>query len=265
MYFCTMSSPQIFHFDTFDQHKEIKHFITGRDGGLSTGELGGMNLSFKVGDDADNVKTNRALVAKELGIEPEKMVFPAQTHSSNIVEVNENKYTDLFNDTDALITNVPGICVAVMSADCVPVLLYDPSSRSVAAIHAGWRGTVAGIVPKAIEMMKHRFNADPSQMIAGIGPSICGEVYEVGGEVAEEFTCVFDDRDGIVKPKDNGKFLLDLWEANKKMLLKSGLREENIEIAGICTYKNADKFFSARRSGNKAGRFGAGILLVSGF
>lgn len=258
-----MSFPDLFHFNNLDSFKSIRHFISGRKGGQSKGELGELNLSFKVGDDAENVKANRACIAQALGIDPGKLVFPAQTHSSNIAEVTAQNYSDFFNNTDALVTNVPGICISVMSADCVPVLLYDPSSRSVAAIHAGWRGTVAGIVPRAIEVMQQRYNADPSKMIAGIGPSICGDVYEVGEEVAREFSNVFDNIAGVVKPKDNGKFLVDLWEANKRMLLQIGLEERNIEIAGICTYTNADDYFSARRSANKAGRFGAGIMLAA--
>ena len=260
-----MTQPELFHFKNLDRFKEINHFISGREGGVSTGDLGELNLSFKVGDSEENVKANRARIAGTLGIVPEKLVFPAQTHSSNVVEVTENNYSNFFNYTDALITNVPGICVAVMSADCVPVLIYDPASRSVAAIHAGWRGTVADIAPKAIEMMKERYNARPSEMIVGIGPSICGDVYEVGGEVAQEFGKAFKNTEGIVKPKDNGKFLIDLWEANKQMLTGSGVNEKNIELSGECTYTNPGKYFSARRSGNKAGRFGAGIMLVSGF
>lgn len=257
-----MSIPRFYHFNTLGRFKEIRHFISGRNGGVSTGELGELNLSFKVGDDTENVKANRERIAQALGIAPEKLVFPAQTHSNHIAEVTRENYSDFFSDTDGLITDIPGICVSVMSADCVPVLLYDPSSRSVAAIHAGWRGTVAGIVPKAIEAMRARYNADPSKMIAGIGPSICGDVYEVGGEVAEEFSNIFENTRGVVRQKENGKFLLDLWEANKRMLLQSGLDERSIEIAGICTYTNADSYFSARRSGNKAGRFGAGIVII---
>jgi polyphenol oxidase len=256
------SAPVLSCFDHLSSFKEIRHFISGREGGVSTGELGGLNLSFRVGDNEENVRANRAGIAEAIGISPGNLVFPAQTHSTNIAEVTFDNYTDFFSDTDGLITNVPGICIGVMSADCVPLLIFDPSSRSVAAIHAGWRGTVAGIVPKAIEMMKLRYNADPLKMVAGIGPSICGDVYEVGEEVAGEFSKIFQALDGIVRPKENGKFLLDLWEANKRMLVMSGLEEQNIELSGVCTYMSADRFFSARRSGNKAGRFGAGIMLV---
>jgi YfiH family protein len=253
---------QLHHFQNFSAYENIKHFISGRKGGVSTGEAGELNLSFRVDDTEENVRANRSLIAGALSISAEKLVVPAQTHSSNIAEVNESNYKEFFNDTDGFVTNTPGICITVLSADCVPVLLYDPVTHSAAAVHAGWRGTVASIVPAAVNKLRVLYNADPGDIIAGIGPSICGDVYEVGVEVAGAFGILFGDDKTIAAPKANGKFLIDLWEANKRMLLKAGVKEKHIEIAGICTYTNAADYFSARRSGNKAGRFGAGILLL---
>jgi YfiH family protein len=257
-----MSELPLYYFRNLSSFHRIKHFISGRQGGVSTGETGALNLSFRVSDEESHVKRNRELVAQALGIEAGKLVVPSQTHSDHIAEVRPDNYKDVFADTDGFVTNTPGLCIAVLSADCVPVLLYDPSTHSAAAIHAGWRGTVASIVPKTIEKMKQLYGADPSHIRAGIGPSICSDVYEVGAEVAEEFYKVFDDHSKIVRPKENDKFLIDLWEANKTLLVKAGVKQENIETSGICTYTNADKFFSARRSANKAGRFGAGIVLM---
>lgn len=257
-----MSELPLYHFNNLSSFTTIKHFISGRKGGVSRGETGELNLSFRVTDSEENVRENRRLIAAAMGVPVGKLVVPAQTHSDHIAEVTENNYTGSFNDTDALITQARGICIAVLSADCVPVLLYDPSTHCAAAIHAGWRGTVASIVPKTARKMQELYGADVSQMRAGIGPSICGDVYEVGEEVAAAFGNDFTNTSRIVKPKQNGKYLVDLWEANAQLLLSAGLKEEHIEISGICTYTNADKFFSARRSTNKAGRFGAGIVLL---
>jgi polyphenol oxidase len=257
-----MDTLPLYHFTNLSQVSGIKHFISGRKGGVSRGEVGELNLSYRVDDTEEHVRENRRRIASAMNIPAARLVVPAQTHSSNIAAVTAHNYTDFFRDTDALITNEKELCIAVLSADCVPLLLHDPSSASVAAIHAGWRGTVAGIVPKAIEKMKELYGADPSRIIAGIGPSICGNVYEVGEEVIVPFEEWFSDTSIIAKKKENGKYLLDLWEANKRMLLRAGVREENIEISGICTYTNAGEFFSARRSANKAGRFGAGVMLV---
>lgn len=252
---------KLHHFQLFNNIPSINHFISTRKGGISKGDIGELNLSFKVHDSEENVRYNRKQIAESMGVSAEKLVIPSQTHSNNVAEVDNTNYSNTFADTDALVTNTPGICIAVLSADCVPILLYDAHSNSAAAIHAGWRGTVAGIVTRAVDKMQELYKADPSAMIAGIGPSICAQVYEVGQEVADEFVKIFGNDDSIVKPKSGGKYLVDLWEANGQLLIRAGLKNENIEISGICTYTNSDEFFSARRSGNKAGRFGAGILL----
>lgn len=254
--------PVLHHFRSLSRIPRLSHFISTRKGGISKGDIGELNLSFKVDDAQENVRYNRQLVASLIGVSPDKLVIPSQTHSSNIAEVTRLNYNDTFADTDALVTNTRNICIAVLSADCVPILLYDPGSSSVAAIHAGWRGTVAGIVTKTVEKLQELYNANPHQIIAGIGPSICVQVYEVGEEVAGELIKLFGNDASIVKPKDNGKFHIDLWEANRQLLVRAGVKKENIEISGICTYTNAGEFFSARRSGNKAGRFGAGIMLL---
>jgi hypothetical protein len=241
--------------------KEIRHYVSSREGGESTGELGGLNLSYKVGDDPEKVRLNRAKLAEAFEINPSHLVFPIQTHSSTIQIVNANSLTVPWEDTDALMTNEKGILISVMSADCVPVLLYDPIGKAVAAIHAGWRGTMGEIVRKTVEKMTVVFGTKASDLIAGIGPSISAEVYEVGEEVIKAVEKVYGHKEGIIIQEEHGKGFCNLWEANRLQLLKAGVLPSCIEVAGICTYKNADQFFSARKSGNKAGRFAAGIML----
>jgi len=239
----------------------VKHYISGRKGGVSTGEVGELNVSFTVTDTSQNVVTNRTMIAESMGVKYHNLVIPIQVHSDNIAIVNQTNYQTKFENTDALITNTPGILIAVMSADCIPVLICDPVKKVVAAIHAGWRGTMAGIVSKTIAVMKQNFLCDPANMIAGIGPGICQEKYEVGEEVIQATKELYDNIAGLLEFGNlPGKAKLDLWEANKRQLLLSGVHAEAIEIAGICTYSNPDKFFSARRSSNE-GRFSAGIMV----
>lgn len=237
------------------------HFVSGREGGVSSGKLSSLNLSFKVGDETAKVEENRKRLANAFSILSEKLIFPDQTHSINIQLIKTGK--ENLEDTDALISDTKGICLAVMSADCVPVLLYDPVRKACAAIHAGWKGTVGKIVLKTIQEMKSNFGTDPSHLLACLGPSIGPEVYEVGREVIDEVEKAFGAKAGIiVKEGKEGKGLLSLWEANKMELASADVKEDNIEVSGICTYKNSDQFFSFRKAKDNTGRFAAGILLI---
>ncbi len=185
-----------------------------------------------------------------------------QTHSARVEVVTMATLHEVFDHTDALITAEKGILISVQSADCVPVLLYDPMEKVVAAIHAGWRGTMGEIVLTAIEKMKTEFNSSPENLIAAIGPSISEEIYEVGEEVIAAVERVYGSKAGIISREQNGKGFCNLWEANRIQLIRAGVRAKNIEVAGICTYQQADLFFSARKSGNTAGRFAAGIMIL---
>jgi len=166
-------------------------------------------------------------------------------------------------DTDALITNQPGLFVCVQTADCVPVLLYDPQKKVVAAIHAGWKGTVSKIVLKTVQKMTNQFGCQPSDIMAGIGPSIHMHAYEVGPEVVEAIVANFSNSPALLKPSINaGRAYLDLWEANQTALMEAGIPEENIEVMGLCSFEHADLFYSARRDGADTGRMVSGIRLA---
>ena len=159
---------------------------------------------------------------------------------------------------DALMTNMPGVCIGVSTADCIPVLLYDPMHHACCAVHAGWRGTVKRITEKAVEAMADTYGSDPLQMRAVIGPGISLENFEVGHEVYEAFQTGLFPMDRIARKYE--KWHIDLWEANRLMLLDKGLAAGNITIDGTCTYKNAGEYFSARRLGIASGRIFTGIL-----
>lgn len=253
---------KLYQFDILAAVPEIKHFVSGRKGGKSEGGLNELNLSYNVNDDPENVDHNRWLLASTLDVPAGKLVFPQQTHSTNVKLINRLNYTEEHKETDALITNTKGIFIGVMSADCVPILIYDPVHKAVAAIHAGWRGTIGKIVERTLKAMVENFGTGTSEIIACLGPSICQEEYEVGPEVVEEFEKVFGKEDGLIKRSDNNKGYLDLTKANKLQLLEMGVKSANIEVSDFCTYQDNDKFFSARRSKNSDGRFAAGIMIV---
>lgn len=256
------SSLPIWQFDNFSSSKGIKHFVSSRHGGHSNGDFGALNLSFKVGDDPELVEKNRADLAAAFGISSDKLLFPVQTHSNNVKIVSSKTTPIELEDTDAIITSEKGLLISVMSADCVPILLYDLEKGVVASIHAGWRGTIGEIVKHTIEKMKEAYGVEASTIIAGVGPSISDEIYEVGEEVIEAVVRVYGSKEGIISKEKNGKGFCNLWEANRIQLLRAGLKTENIEVASICTFKNADTFFSHRKSGGKTGRFAAGIMLI---
>ncbi len=251
----------LWQFENLSRFAGIRHYVSGRDGGVSTGELGTFNLGLKAGDDPDHVRENRRRLAQALGVGVSRLVFPSQTHSTNVKRVSPETHAGELADTDALITNTPGLCINVMSADCVPVLLFDPVHLAVGAVHAGWRGTVGKILTHTVKAMQREFDTRTTDLVAGIGPSICAEVYEVGEEVLNAVENAFGNTEGLIRNRTpEGKGFVDLWEANRRQLLWLGVPAASIEVSGICTFRHADQFFSARKSKNQAGRFAAGIV-----
>ncbi len=247
-------------FPKFDCYSEITHAFTTRHGGVSDGYFGKMNLSFNVGDESIRVIENYRIICGHLGINPENLVLSQQTHTANVVTVTEkNKGTGIFReydyrDVDGLITNIPGVALVTHSADCCILAFYDPKKRVIAAAHAGWRGTVKEIGKVTVQKMQNEFGSDPKEIIVGIAPSIGKCCYEVDMPVYEKFAALeYLDLQSIFENKRNGKFMLDLWEANKQILKNAGIREENIDITDICTNCYPDDFHSHRATNGKRG------------
>ena len=196
---------------------------------------------------------------------PFYVVQPHQVHGCVIREVTDPLTTrDELEGVDALVTDVPGVAISVRTADCIPVLLYDPVHVAVAAVHAGWRGTVQHISSKTISFMKERYGTQASDLLAVIGPGIGPDSFQVGQEVADAFadagfpmSDILSDRGDKCPTADNpmaGGLHIDLWQANRWLLEQAGVLADNIQVAGICTYRNNHRFFSARREGAKCGR-----------
>jgi hypothetical protein len=162
---------------------------------------------------------------------------------------------------DAMVTNVPDICLMIQVADCVPILFYDPVKKVIAAAHAGWRGTVLKIARNTVNIMVKKYKSDPDNIYAGIGPSIGPCCYQVGHEVVHEVTRDLKNEKGLIKIRNDLSYF-DLWEANKRQIIEAGVPGSNIEVSGICTKDDCDTFFSSRAMNGMTGRFGAGIMLV---
>lgn len=257
-------------YESLCSYSNISHFVTTRQGGHSEGTYASFNCSHYCGDDQDSVRRNRELLIEVLPQKPREFIVPEQTHDTEIrligqeylASSSEQKQEMLYG-VDAIITHEPGCCLCISTADCVPILLYDKKQQVVAAVHAGWRGTVAGILSSTLEKMKGTFGTEAIDVIACIGPSISSESFEVGEEVYEAFQKKGFDMSRIsFWNETTGKHHIDLWEANRIQLLAFGVPESQIELAGICTYIHSDEFFSARQLGIKSGRMLSGISLL---
>jgi len=213
------------------------------------------------GDSPEIYTENRKQLAEKLGIEVSDLVFPRQTHTDCVAEIDGIPECEI-TQTDALVTNRQNICICVQTADCLPILLFDPEKRVIAAVHAGWRGTVKKIAAAAVQKMTAKYATNPANIIAAIGPSIGLGVYEVGSEVTEAVLHSIPNAEKVIQLKSTGKNHVDLWEANRQVLLECGLLPENIEIHGECSFSENSKYFSARKEGAETGRMVSGIMLL---
>ncbi len=239
----------------------ITHGFTSKLGGFSRGKIEGLNLGFRVGDDAVAVKKNYTLVSQDLGLPFENITAGKQIHSADIRIISDaekgfgvSRVDEVF-EADGLVTNCKNIPLCVFYADCVPILLADTEAGVIAAVHSGWRGTVQRIAENAVELMCREFGAARQRIKAAIGPSIGKCCFETGAEVAQQF-----ERDLSV-PMQNGKFKVDLWEANRRMLINAGVLPSHIDVLELCTICHSDELYSYRTHGENTGRMGAFIML----
>ena len=237
----------------------VRAFSTTRKGGVSTGNYSSFNISHYCNDRLENVQENRNRLSLLLDIPCERIIVPRQVHLTEVQAVtSQTKNTDI-EGIDAIITNEKQLCIGISTADCVPILLYDTTKQAIGAVHAGWRGTVGKIVCKTIQKMQEHYNSFPQDLKAIIGPSISKEAFEVGDEVYDAFATAGFTMSEIAERRE--KWHIDLWAANFKLLVATGVKMENISVANICTYNHYDTFFSARRLGINSGRIYTGILL----
>ncbi len=265
-----LTDTPVLTFQALDDIPYIKHGFSTRLGGVSDDIWQSMNLGFTRGDDESKVKENFKRVCKAIGIKDTRLVSASQEHSDKIQLVTKEDCGKGFHikrdfeNADALITNQKGVPLVVYVADCVPIFLVDRRNKAIGLVHSGWRGTVLHIAAKTILKMKEQFGTESEDIIAVIGPSICGMCYEVGEEVAEEFNIAFKKSDVSVflKSKGDGKYLLDLWKANMIILKNQGVPLSQISTSNVCTSCHNKLLFSHRASKGKRGTLAGFIQLV---
>lgn len=251
----------------------VNHLFTTRTGGVSVGDCASMNLSFSRGDNPEHVLENYRRICGTLGVQAEDVVASVQTHTTNIRHVtaaDKGKgviWPQDYQDIDGLITNEPGVVLSCFFADCVPLYFVDPVKRAIGLAHSGWRGTVNRMGECMVQAMKDAFGSHPKDLIAAIGPSICRDCYEVSEDVAEEFERAFPGcGTAVVSPgRESGKYQLDLWMANRMILMQAGISDENISVTDICTCHNPEYLFSHRASHGKRGNLAAFLYILNNF
>ena len=248
-------------FDLLAKEIGVVQAITSRAGGVSLPPFESLNLGVSVGDSWECVAGNYQLISRALGIGLDSFMTCKQVHGDRVIVIAErdgakNPFSHEREEADAMVTNISGLVLMVRVADCVPVLFFDPVQKAVAIAHAGWRGTLKGIAAKTVEVLIDRYKSDPSTILAGIGPGIGPCCYEVGNKVRALYEKRFSSGRRLFEER-KGKSYLNLWEANRRQLLNTGIREENIELAGLCTACHPQIFFSHRREKGRTGRFAA--------
>ena len=246
----------------YDFGPRVVAFSTTRHGGVSQGNYGSLNINSYCGDDMEAVAENRRLLSLELPIpNASRIIVPHQVHDSVVQVIDEDTLgqQELIEGVDALITRLPGVCIGVSTADCIPIIIYDPVHHCAAAVHAGWRGTVKRIAESVARQMYAFYRSDYGELQVMIGPGISLKNFEVGQEVYDEFLQAGFPMERIAARY--AKWHIDLPLCNRLQLEQLGVRPENIRETGICTYDHADDFFSARRLGINSGRIFTGVIL----
>ncbi len=255
-------------FEAFKKQSWLTHAFSTRLGGVSCGCFASMNLGFGRGDDAAVAENYRRL-GKAVGFDWTKVVLSHQTHTTNVRlvtkedagkgTVRERDYTDV----DGLITNEPGLPLVTFYADCVPLYFADLKNKAIGLSHSGWRGTVGRMGEQTLKAMHEAFGTNPQDVIAAVGPSICGDCFEVGPEVVAEFANAFSkEQMKLLCHAGNGdRSYIDLWKANRIVLEEAGIPEQNISVANLCTRCNPDLLYSHRIMGAQRGNLAAVLMI----
>lgn len=274
-----------FTFPMYDKIPFIRHGFSTRLGGVSEGYLGTMNLSYSRGDKDCNVDENYRRICHALGIHTENLVLSDQVHDTIVYRAGKKdcQGTDLrkkkLKDIDGLVTNEKNVVLSTSYADCVPLFFVDERNKAIGLSHSGWRGTVGKIGAKTVERMKREFGTNPNDLKAMIGPSICQECYEVSQDVKEAFEDFvsietimriqhkkWEEVELMLKSvfieKTMKKYQLDLWMANKLILMEAGIPEAQIGVSCVCTCCNSELLYSHRASKGKRGNLSAFLEII---
>lgn len=247
----------------FEELRHTRHLTQGvftRLGGVSTGPFAELNLGHTVGDDVSAVEENHRRSLGALGLSVRDVVTPYLIHGARVGVATRADLGTGYADTDALVSNEPGVALFCRFADCVPVAFYDSDRRAVGIAHTGWRGVVAGVLEATVHTMVDRFGSDPTHMWAGVGPAIGPCCFEVGADVAECISQSCPQGSDVVE-HHSGRTTVDLPKAVGAQLVEAGIR--NVEQSGLCTACRVDEFFSHRAERGRTGRFGMVLGLKS--
>jgi hypothetical protein len=249
-----------FVFDSFSGGA-LAHGVFTRQGGISPAPWDALNVGGTVGDERERVRENRLRSFRALGRDPHSLYDVWQVHSADVVLAtapHNSSPPEL--KADAIITDNPQVTLFMRFADCVPILLYDPARGAVGIVHAGWQGTVKRVAAAAVQGMRAAFGSRPADIIAGIGPSIGPDHYEVGADVIARVRESFDAEADALLQSHGGHTTFDLWAANRLLLERAGV--VRVEIAGVCTACHTHDWYSHRAEKGRTGRFGALIALL---
>lgn len=242
-------------FEAFDHQGGIVHAVFTRLGGTSRPPYQALNVGRSVGDEPQAVNENHRLAYEVLAISDTEVVTAWQVHGNHVAAVGESDRGTVVPETDALITNQPGVTLMLRFADCLPIFLYDRAKEIVGLGHAGWRGTSAKVAPQMVSAMIEHYGTDPADLVAGLGPAIGPCCYVVGEEVTQAIKPTLHECRGAIRHGSDGEFYVDLWEANRQQLIDRGVKE--VEIGSVCTSCHVGEFFSHRADGGRTGRFAA--------
>jgi YfiH family protein len=237
----------------WERYEGLIHGFMGRRGGKSVAPYAGLNLSYRVGDDPKVVSQNVCDMKLAAGIHDGRIVTMKQVHGDHVLEVEDATIKEA-GEADAMVTAQPGVFLGVLTADCVPILMIAAKERLAAVVHAGWRGSLAGLAAKAVNCFVDRFHVAPDSLEAALGPSIGACCYEVGDDVVNPLVArwgrLVEDSisAGAAKPH------VDLRRLNRRIIASAGLPVERIFEIGPCTKCAGDEFFSYRREGKETGR-----------
>lgn len=252
----------------FDEIPFIRHAFSTRMGGVSKDEFSSMNLSFGRGDPEENVLENYRIFCRSAGFGFDSLVASAQDHHTYVRRVTAKdkgvgitKPRDM-QSVDALMTDEPEVTLVTYYADCTPLYFVDTQRRAIALAHAGWRGTAGRIGQSVIFGMKEQFGSAPQDIKAAVGPAISKCCYEVDESCCKHFKAMEDlDTHAFIYPKGDGKYMLDLLEANRQILLRAGVPDQNITVSDVCTRCNSELLWSHRATGGKRGGLAAFLCI----
>ena len=259
MSFHEQNGLRYYSFDIFSD--AVKQAVFTRRGGISPAPWYSLNLGGSVGDDPARVAENRIHAFHSMGRDPASIHDVWLVHGTNIVYADEPRPLEKPSaQADILFTDNPKVSLFMRFGDCVPIMFHDPLKNIIGIAHAGWMGTVRGVAKAAVEGMQSHYGCRPENIVAGVGPSIGMDHYEVGAEVISQFQEKYNHDANKVLQTRNGSTFLDLWAANVIQLQNAGV--EQIQVSGVCTACHLDDWFSHRAEKGKTGRFGALMALL---